>query len=340
MITASPAGRQHPPAWQVALADAITDPRELLALLDLDPTLAPPALLAAGSFALRVPRGYVARMRRGDPADPLLLQVLPRAGEMLEAPGFSADPLHEAAAQAAPGLLRKYPGRALLVTTAACGVHCRYCFRREFPYARTGAGRWRQALAALAADSSIEEVVLSGGDPLALTDARLAELSACLAAIAHVRRLRIHTRQPIVLPERVDGGLQRWLAGLRSPPVIVLHANHANEIDVTVMRACERLRACGAVLLNQSVLLRDINDTPAALAALAHRLADCGVLPYYLHLLDRVRGTSHFEVEQQRAVHIVRALSAMLPGYLVPRLVREIPGETAKHQIATGRADD
>ncbi len=319
------------PVWQRELAEAICDPHELVDALGLDPGIAVAALAASRSFRLRVPRSYVQRMRRGDPDDPLLRQVLPVAEEQAEHPGFVADPLEERRAVAAPGLLRKYRGRALLIATSACAVHCRYCFRREFPYAEQAeAPRWRQAVAHIERDPRIEEVILSGGDPLSLSDARLSALARALAAIPHVRRLRLHTRLPIVLPSRVDRALTGWLVRVPKPIIIVLHANHANEIDEAVRTGCSTLRAAGATLLNQSVLLRGVNDDAATLAALSVRLFDAGVLPYYLHLLDRVRGTAHFDVPAARARRIAGALAATLPGYLVPRLVRERAGAPAK----------
>jgi len=280
-------------------------------------------------------------MRRGDANDPLLLQVLPGARELIEQAGFGPDPLGEEAATQAPGLLHKYHGRALLITTGACAVHCRYCFRREFPYQDSGtqAGRWQAALAALAADSSIEELILSGGDPLSLSNARLMQLTDSLRAVPHLRRLRIHTRTPIVLPERVDAGLTSWLERLPWPTVIVLHSNHANEIDGTVRAAAQRLRSAGATLLNQSVLLAGINDSVAALEALSQALWSAQVLPYYLHLLDRVRGTAHFEVAQSRAQVLMAGLAARLPGYLVPRLVRESAGAPSKTVLASAPWD-
>ena len=232
MITTSMLSRQ-PDGWQRELAQAITEPLELLRLLELDPQQAPGAMAAARAFPLRVPRGFVRRMRRGDPHDPLLLQVWPGERELIEQAGFLSDPLEERAATRAPGLLQKYIGRALLISTGACAVHCRYCFRREFPYEQThGEGaRWQQALAAIRADESIEEIILSGGDPLSLTNARLTALSAALKGVPHLRRLRIHTRTAIVLPARVDEGLMDWLAAVPWPTVVVLHCNHANEID-------------------------------------------------------------------------------------------------------------
>ncbi len=333
MILASNRACQ-PPArsgWQREMAEAVRSPRELVAALGLDPRLADGAQSASQAFRLRVPWSYVRRMRRGDPADPLLRQVLPLDAEREERAGFVADPLGERDAAAAPSLLQKYRGRALLIATSACAVHCRYCFRREFPYAEQAeAPRWRQALERIERDTGIEEVILSGGDPLSLSDERLAALTRALGRIGHLRRLRVHTRLPIVLPARVDSGLAAWLAGLKWPVAVVLHANHPNEIDAEVRRACAALRAAGATVLNQSVLLRGVNDDAAALAELSVRLFDAGVLPYYLHLLDRVRGTAHFEVQEARARRIAGELAARLPGYLVPRLVRERPGAPAK----------
>ena len=348
MITASPTTRQPgDPHWQRELAQAVTDPLELCRLLELDPQRALASRAALGQFRLRVPRGFVRRMRRGDPADPLLRQVWPDARELLEAPGFGADPLREQASTRASGLLQKYHGRALLIITGACAVHCRYCFRREFPYggspeeaaplersATAAAARWSAALAAIAADPSIEEVILSGGDPLSLRTERLRALTDALRSIPHVRRLRLHTRTPVVLPERVDEELTGWLAGLPWPCVVVLHCNHANEIDASVRVAAARLRASGAWLFNQSVLLAGVNDAVAALEQLSESLWAAGVLPYYLHLLDPLRGTAHFDVREPQARALLAALAARLPGYLVPRLVREEPGAPSKTLIA------
>jgi EF-P beta-lysylation protein EpmB len=244
--------------------------------------------------------------------------------------------LAEAEAMRAPGLLHKYHGRALLITTGACAVHCRYCFRREFPYdsTHTQGPRWQAALEQLAADRSIEELILSGGDPLSLTTPRLAQLTDSLRALPHIRRLRLHTRTPVVLPERVDDALIGWIDALPWPCVIVLHSNHAHEIDAAVRTAAARLRATGATLLNQSVLLAGVNDSVAALEALSQSLWSAGVLPYYLHLLDRVRGAAHFEVGEAQARELMAALAARLPGYLVPRLAREVPGAAAKTVLA------
>ncbi|HTM70674.1 MAG TPA: EF-P beta-lysylation protein EpmB [Luteimonas sp.] len=325
----------QPAGWQRAWRDALRDPRELLALLGLESLAASLSDEAAAGFPLRVPHAFAARMRHGDPADPLLRQVLPVLDEERVVPGFALDAVGDGAARAARGVIRKYHGRALLVATGACAVHCRYCFRRHFPYAEETAAAegWREAVVAIAADPSIDEVILSGGDPLALTTPKLAELTDALASIAHLRRLRIHTRLPIVLPERVDAPLLDWLRALPWPVAVVVHANHANEFDAGVDAAMGALRGAGATLLNQAVLLRGVNDAVDALAALSERAFAAGVLPYYLHQLDRVAGTAHFEVPDARARELHAALAARLSGYLVPRLVREIPGDTGKRPL-------
>ena len=325
----------QPAGWQRAWREAVRDPRELLAMLGLESLAATLSAEAAAGFPLRVPRAFIARMRHGDPADPLLRQVLPVLDEDRVVPGFGLDAVGDGAARAGRGVIRKYRGRALLVATGACAVHCRYCFRRHFPYAEETAAAegWRDAVAAIAADASIDEVVLSGGDPLALATPKLAELTDALAAIPHLRRLRIHTRLPVVLPERVDAPLLAWLHALPWPVAVVVHANHANEFDAGVDAAMAALRGTGATLLNQAVLLRGVNDSVDALAALSERAFAAGVLPYYLHQLDRVAGTAHFEVADARARELHAALAARLSGYLVPRLVREVPGDTGKRPL-------
>ncbi len=318
--------------WRGELSRAVSDPEELLTMLGLPRELLPAATAAARRFPLRVPRGFVARMRRGDPNDPLLLQVLPLGRELEEVAGFVGDPVGDLSAAAAPGLLHKYQGRALLIVAGGCAVNCRYCFRREFPYADhplTGAAQ-RQALRYLAADPTLSEVILSGGDPLLWGDGRLAALAEELARIPHLRRLRVHTRLPIVLPERVDDRLLGWLTGTRLQPVMVVHANHPREIDGAVAARLRRLREAGVTVLNQAVLLAGINNSAAVLGELSEVLFAAGVLPYYLHLLDRVRGAAHFEVEKARAARIVGEMATQLPGYLVPKLVREEAGQNAK----------
>ena len=318
--------------WQRELALAIRDPVELLHALGLDPALAEGAAAAHGQFPLRVPRGYLARMRPGDPDDPLLRQVLPLGLEMAPAAGFGADPVGDLEAAQGAGILHKYQGRVLLVATGACAIHCRYCFRRHFPYADASAGadRWQAALAYLAARPEVSEVILSGGDPLLLSDRRLRVLVDGLQAIPQLKRLRIHSRLPVVLPQRIDNALLDWLCEGRLQPVMVIHANHAIELDRSVAQAVGRLRARGVSVLNQTVLLRAVNDTTASLAALSERLFAIGALPYYLHLLDKVQGAAHFEVTIDRARELAAELAATLPGYLVPKLVQERAGEPNK----------
>lgn len=331
-----PGDSRRPPArWQRELGEAFRAPEELCRFLGLGADVAAAATAALVGFPLLVPRAFAARMRRGDPDDPLLLQVLPRPAERQEVAGFVSDPVGEAAARAGPGLVRKYAGRALVLVTGGCAVNCRYCFRREFPYAESGASQQgvAAALAAIAADPSLAEVILSGGDPLLVDDDRFRDIVAAVAEIPHVRRLRIHTRLPVVLPSRVTDELVATLAATRLTCVVVIHANHAAELDDTVARSVHRLAGAPALLLNQAVLLAGINDSVAAQRALAERLVEIGVAPYYLHLLDRVRGAAHFAVPETTARELHRRLRETVPGYAVPRLVREVPGERAKVAI-------
>jgi EF-P beta-lysylation protein EpmB len=335
-VSAAPAHRAPEalalPSWQAALRAAVRDPAELAQLLELPEAAL--GLPAATGFPLLVPRGFVARMRKGDPSDPLLRQVWPHAAELTAAEGYSGDPVREQGLAAA-GVIRKYPGRVLLIASGACPLHCRYCFRREFPYSAQLAGRadWSAALAALRDLGGATEAILSGGDPLSLSNRRLRELFALLAA-AGVTTVRLHTRFPIALPERVDDGLLTVLGGTSLKTVVVVHSNHANELDDSVARALETLKHQLTALLNQSVLLAGVNDDTPTLARLSERLFACGVLPYYLHLLDRVAGAAHFDVDESKAKRLIAELRGRLPGYLVPRLVREIPGELSKTVVA------
>jgi EF-P beta-lysylation protein EpmB len=318
--------------WRHHLAEAVRDVDQLLKLLALDDRAAVEAPSAASRFPLRVPRGFVARMRRGDWNDPLLRQVLPLGAEDNEIAGFTTDPVGELAQPPDDGVLHKYRGRALVIATGACAVHCRYCFRRHFPYEEYSATAqwWTKAVNHIEGDPEISEVILSGGDPLTLPDARVSELARAVAKVPHLRRLRIHTRLPVVLPQRVDENLVGWLSEIDLPTAIVVHANHAQEIDNDVRRAFAALRETGALMLNQSVLLAGVNDDEQALADLSETLCDAGVLPYYLHLLDPVEGAAHFEVSETEAKRLHREVAARLPGYLVPRLVREVEGAPAK----------
>ena len=318
-------------AWRRELARAVTDVGELLELVGLSMEQVDAA--RETGFALRVPRPYIARMRRGDPDDPLLRQVLPSVQESQSVSGYGVDPLRESSAVVDAGLLHKYAGRVLLIAAGSCAVNCRYCFRRHFPYAEHRQGSDFPALEAVRRDATINEVILSGGDPLVLKDSHFADLVRRIADIDHVRRIRIHTRLPVVIPQRVTAALVDGLASLPQQVVIVLHFNHGNEIDSHCIRA---LGALGRfTLLNQSVLLRGVNDDAEALVDLSERLFAAGVLPYYLHMPDAVAGTAHFDVSEAEAKALHRRMAARLPGYLTPKLVRETPGLAAKELLAS-----
>ncbi|OUR73318.1 EF-P beta-lysylation protein EpmB [Methylophaga sp. 41_12_T18] len=322
--------------WQTALTNAIKDPEELLSQLGLSGKLSAVTNDVIKQFPLRVTQSYINKMRYGDPEDPLLRQVFPLIDENIDADNFVADPVGDHLAITTPGLLQKYQGRALLLTTGACAIHCRYCFRRHFPYGDSNplASQWQQTRETITNDTSINEVILSGGDPLALSDNKLASLVSDIEKISHIKRLRIHTRLPVVLPERVDKHLLQWMTDSRLHIIMVIHANHGNEIDADVEQALKQLQQAGCQLLNQSVLLKGINDDVDSLVDLSERLADTGVMPYYLHLMDRVAGASHFDVDEKVGITLIEKLRNVLPGYLVPRLVREIQGEASKTSIS------
>jgi EF-P beta-lysylation protein EpmB len=321
--------------WRAVVARAIRDPLELCRRLELPESLAAEATRSTAGFRVLVPEPYLARMRRGDPADPLLLQVLPRKEELADAPEFTPDPLHEAEILRTPGLLGKYKARVLIVASGVCAVHCRFCFRRHFPYtpALSGAA-WHGVLQQIASDPTIEEVILSGGDPLTTRDGRLAEVAQELADIPHLRRLRIHSRLPIVIPQRVNDELLSWLRGTRLTTFMVVHCNHPAELDAPTGDALGRLVDAGVPVLNQAVLMRGINDDVDTLTELCRRLVDVRVMPYYLHQLDRVAGAAHFEVPDSRGRELIRQLRARLPGYAVPRYVRDVPGAMHKEALA------
>lgn len=318
--------------WHRSLAEAIREPDRLIDLLGLPDALRAEAHAAARLFPLMVPRSYLARMRPGDPADPLLRQVLPSVREHDDVPGFVPDAVDDERARVAPGLLKKYAGRALLITTGACAVHCRYCFRRHYPYGEEPRrlDEWTPAIDAITADTTLHEILLSGGDPLMLTDARLHALVNRLAAIPHLRRLRVHSRLPIVLPDRITPELTGLLTSSRLTPIVVVHANHPHEVAGDCAEALRTLVRSGITTLNQAVLLRGVNDDAEVQIELSERLIDLGVVPYYLHQLDRVAGTAHFEVPVAGGRHLTAALRWALPGYGVPSYVREEAGEPFK----------
>jgi EF-P beta-lysylation protein EpmB len=322
--------------WRDELRLAVRDAAQLVTALELPAELIEAAKPASRDFPLFAPWPYITRMRKGDPADPLLRQVLPVESELLSPQGFTADPVDDNSATLSPGLLQKYSSRALLVTTGACAVHCRYCFRRHFPYSESprSPDDWQPAIDRIAADPTIDEVLLSGGDPLTLVDEHLAELARRLAEVPHLRRLRVHTRLPIMIPQRVTDELLGWLRGTRLAPIMVIHANHANEIDESTTTAIAKLVDGGIPVLNQSVLLASVNDSAEALIDLSRRLVDLRVMPYYLHQLDRVQGAAHFEVPISRGLELMDQMRRALPGYAVPRYVQEVAGEANKVVLA------
>lgn len=322
-------------SWQSLLKEVVTSPAELIGKLALNPDLLSQAERSAKLFPLRVPRGFISRMQKGNPADPLLRQILPLDAEEIISPGYMSDPLNEKESNPIPGLLHKYQGRVLLTLTGACAVNCRYCFRRHFPYQENipGGKLWKDILAYIAADLTIHEVILSGGDPLLANDRYLSKCINDLAVISHLKILRIHSRLPIVLPQRITPELIAALTSTSLQPVMVVHCNHANELDNSVAIAIEQLRQKKITVLNQSVLLKGVNDSIEALATLSQRLFEFGILPYYLHLLDKVQGAAHFEVDESCAKLLVIGIRERLAGYLVPRLVKEQAGKKSKLPI-------
>lgn len=321
--------------WKEQMKRAIRDPQELASRLKLPPPTEK-QLQAARMFGLFVPEAFLSRIRPADPTDPLLLQILPQADETRQTEGFIKDPLAESDAKRADGLLQKYQGRVLLITNSVCAVNCRYCFRRHFPYEQTphSTSQWSEAINQIATDTSIKEVIFSGGDPLTLVDEKLAEIVRKVDSLDHVSRIRFHSRLPIVIPDRVTDELIELIQSLTAKAVFVIHSNHANELDDDVAFALKRLKDTGCQLLNQSVLMRGVNDNVDALVALSNRLIECDTLPYYLHQLDRVQGTSHFEVSVEHGKKLIAGMRSQLPGYSVPRYACENPGQPNKTVIA------
>ncbi|ABX86121.1 kamA family protein [Yersinia pestis PY-13] len=318
--------------WLQQLADVITDPDELLRILFLNEH--PHLQQGSGArrlFPLRVPRAFVARMQPGNASDPLLLQVLTAREEFITAPGFTHDPLDEQRS-VVPGLLHKYRNRALLLVKGGCAVNCRYCFRRHFPYQDNQGNKanWLQALDYIRQHPELDEIIFSGGDPLMAKDHELSWLLDQLEDIKHIRRLRIHTRLPVVIPARITATLCQRLGSSRLQVLMVTHINHANEIDPPLRDSMARLKQAGVTLLNQSVLLRGVNNDADVLATLSNALFDAGILPYYIHVLDKVQGAAHFMVDDDEARQLMKGLLSRVSGYLVPRLTREVGGEPSK----------
>lgn len=326
---------QQPKSWQNSMAHAVRDPIELLKLLDLDSVINRNKLHFPDNFKMLVPLSFVGKMKKGDWNDSLLRQVLPLSDETVETLGYVSDPVGDLQAVVSNGVLQKYQGRVLLITTGACAVHCRYCFRREFPYASSTPDKkhWQSTIEQLTHDKTIREVIFSGGDPLMLPDERLRELCNDIVAIPHIHTIRFHTRLPIILPERINTGFLHWFTQLNIQKVVVVHANHANEIDGETGEALESLVDNKITVLNQSVLLKDVNDDVKSLCNLSQRLLNFRVMPYYIHLLDKVRGAAHFDVPEEEAIQLIKALKLELPGYLVPKLVKEVSGKRCKQSI-------
>lgn len=320
--------------WQQELASCIKDPSVLLEKLNLRDSLNLTHL--PREFSCRVPHSFFLKMKKGDINDPLLKQVLPLNEENTITPGYSLDPLQELQANPTRGLLHKYAGRVLMTLTGACAIHCRYCFRRHFPYNNNSfaPSRWQMQLDYLKVNPDVHEVILSGGDPLTMKDSVLQRIINDINHVENVTTLRLHTRLPLVIPSRITDGLCEMLKQSRLRVVMVIHCNHANEIDSVVEGSLQRLQQSGVTLLNQSVILKGINDDAEALTQLSFALHRVGVLPYYLHLPDKTQGTAHFDVTEAHAVDCIQAMRQRLPGYLVPRLAVEIPGDGAKTVIA------
>ena len=319
--------------WQSQMSDLITSPEELLKELQLSPEdLLSGAILASQQFKLRVPRAFVGKMKLGDALDPLLLQVLPHHLELEEHAGFVTDPLGEEQANQLPGVLHKYKTRFLLTLTGACAIHCRYCFRRHFPYQENLPKNedWLNIKTYLESQLDINEVILSGGDPLTLSNRKLALWIERLESLKQIKILRIHSRVPIVIPERIDAELISLLKNSRLRIILVIHSNHPAELDNLTCSKLAHLAKHNILVLNQAVLLKGVNDSAQTLVDLSYRLFEAQVLPYYLHVLDKVKGAHHFDLGAEKIDQIYKDVLASLPGYLVPKLVREVAGEKNK----------
>lgn len=320
--------------WQKELKQSFTRPEELLTFLNLDPQQYEQDSKARKLFNMRVPRHFAKLMNKSDPNDPLLLQVLPSKQEFVEEIGFIADPLQEHEAKK-PGLLHKYQSRVLLMFKTGCAVNCRYCFRRHFPYADNSINKQKleEALRYIASEPEINEVILSGGDPLMADDKTVEWFLRECEKLTQLKRFRIHTRLPVVLPSRLTNRLIEVLANSPLKAIVVLHINHKNEISNELSLACHAMKLAGITVLNQAVLLKGINDHVDHQVELSEALFDSDILPYYLHLFDKVKGASHFYTSDLEAGEIYQQMLARLPGFLVPKLVREIGGETSKTPV-------
>jgi EF-P beta-lysylation protein EpmB len=323
--------------WQKELARAFTTPESLLEYLGIAPETFMQHFPARRLFSMRVPRPFADLMVHGDWHDPLLQQVIPREQEFMSPVDFVTDPLNEQNNQT-PGILHKYLNRALLIVKGGCAVNCRYCFRRHFPYQENTVSKqqWLAVIEYIRRDTALDEIIFSGGDPLMAKDSHLAWLAEHISAIAHIKRIRIHTRLPVVIPQRIDTDFMQWFGALPQQKIMVLHINHAHEVSDALKQRCTALKRLGVTIFNQAVLLKGINDTPDKQIALNEAVFDAGILPYYLHMLDKVKGAAHFDVSDQDAVNIMAEIIKRQPGYLVPKLVREIAGQPGKTPIDLG----
>lgn len=318
-------------SWQKDLREVITEPEKLLKMLDIAPDDYKKHFRARQLFPVRVPESFVLRMKKGDINDPLLKQVMPSNKEFIVTKGFSQDPLqeHESTVE---GLLHKYKSRALMIVKPGCAINCRYCFRRHFPYQENSPNKkqWQDALDYISQHKAISEIIFSGGDPLMASDEHLTWLVEQIEKIPHVTRLRIHSRLPVVIPNRITHKLTQLLANTRLKATIVLHINHSNEVSSDFVEALEPLRQARIPIFNQSVLLKGVNDNAKTLCELSETIYDVGIIPYYLHLFDQVQGAAHFDVSEKEAIKIAKEMLATLPGFLMPTLVREIAGKANK----------
>lgn len=320
--------------WQKELANVVTCPKVLLEMVGLSSQVHENDIKARSLFPVRVPLPFIKKIRHGDANDPLLLQVMPRHQEFLTKSGFNKDPLLEQDNNQ-PGLLHKYKSRVLVMFKTGCAVNCRYCFRRHFPYQENQLNKRSliDALSYIKSDKNINEVILSGGDPLMAKDDAISWFLDELEQIPQIKRMRIHSRLPVVIPARITEQLCERLAKSPLKIIFVNHINHANEIDNDFKSAMNMLKQANVLLLNQAVILKDVNDTVDAQINLSEALFDADVMPYYLHLLDKVEGASHFDIDEAQAIKIMAELLEALPGFLVPKLVREIGGQKSKTPI-------
>lgn len=330
--TPSTCSKTSNPTWQQHLQQVITDPKELLNLLEIDDHYLPDAIKASQLFPLKVPRSLLNRINKNTLNDPILRQVLPIAAECETVNGYSFDPVGEQSDQPT-GMIQKYHGRMLLMVNGHCAINCRYCFRRHYPYDdnRLSRPQWESALEHIANDHSISEIIYSGGDPLASSDKQLQWLTTQIAAIPHIKRLRIHTRLPVVIPNRITKAALQWMSRSRLRTVVVLHINHVNELNDDTLKAnLQSMRDAGITLLNQAVLLKGVNDTTEDLVNLSEGLFEAGIIPYYLHVLDKIAGGAHFDTPEDAAKRLHHEITGLLPGYLVPKLVREEAEQASK----------